>query len=104
MKKADQPTIKRWKGTIAAVVAIPTICVALTEDIHEAEEGTVKTDLVANHFVEAFFEFGKQLGFAAASWDDEIENIVMYVGLAVQQICTYGGYGCKIYNFVEEYE
>ncbi|TFB01124.1 hypothetical protein CCMA1212_006704 [Trichoderma ghanense] len=37
-EKADQPTIKRWKGTIAAVVAVPTICVALTQDIHKAEE------------------------------------------------------------------
>ncbi|KAL6866716.1 hypothetical protein J3F83DRAFT_715540 [Trichoderma novae-zelandiae] len=58
-RKADQPTIKRWKGTIAAVVAVPTIC--------------------------ALFEFGKQLGFAAAAWDNEIESIV-------------------IFNFVEKYE
>ncbi|UKZ82559.1 hypothetical protein TrVFT333_010350 [Trichoderma virens FT-333] len=103
VKKADQPTIKRWKGTIAAVVAVPTLCVALTQDIHDAQEETVKTELVANHFIEAFFELGKQLGFAAASWDNEIESIVMYVGLAVQQICTYCGYGCKIYDFVETY-
>ncbi|PNP58955.1 hypothetical protein THARTR1_01203 [Trichoderma harzianum] len=104
VKKADQPTIKRWKGTIAAVVAVPTLCVALTKDIHEAQEGTVKTELLANHFIEAFFELGKQLGFAAASWDNEIESIIMYVGLAVQQICSYGGYGCKIYDFVETYQ
>ncbi|KAK0757264.1 hypothetical protein N5P37_009982 [Trichoderma harzianum] len=104
VKKADQPTIKRWKGTIAAIVAVPTLCVALTNDIHEAQEGIVKTELVANHFIEAFFELGKQLGFAAASWDNEIESIIMYVGLAVQQICSYGGYGCKIYDFVETYQ
>ncbi|KAL6901484.1 hypothetical protein GGI43DRAFT_433631 [Trichoderma evansii] len=103
-KKADQPTIKRWKGTIAAVMSVPAICVALTEDINNAMDGQMKTDLVANHFVEAFLEFGKQWGFAAASWDNEVESIVMYVGLAVEQVCTYGGYGCKIYDFVEEYE
>lgn len=28
----------------------------------------------------------------------------MNVGLAVEQVCTYVGYGCKIYDFVEEYE
>ncbi|RFU77335.1 hypothetical protein TARUN_4887 [Trichoderma arundinaceum] len=102
-KKADQPTIKRWKGTIAAVMAVPTICVALTKDVNDAVEGEVKTDLVVNHFVESFLEFGKQWGFAAASWTNEIEDVVMYIGLAVQQVCTYGGYGCKIYDFVEEY-
>ncbi|KAL7948582.1 hypothetical protein V8C42DRAFT_363071 [Trichoderma barbatum] len=104
VRKADQPTIKRWKGTIAGVVAIPTFCVALTENIHEAQEGTVKTELIANHFVEDFFELGKQLGFAAASWNNEAENIIMYIALAVHQVCTYGGYGCKVYDFVETYE
>lgn len=58
-KKADHPTIKRWKGTIAAVMAVPTICVALTEDINDSIEGTVKTDLILNHFVEVLLEFGK---------------------------------------------
>ncbi|KAL7934280.1 hypothetical protein V8C35DRAFT_327196 [Trichoderma chlorosporum] len=83
VKKANQPTIKRWKGTIAAFVAIPTLCVALTEDIYEAEEGKVKTELVANHFIESFFELGKQLGFAAASWDDEIENVIIWIDSSV---------------------
>ncbi|KAL7816143.1 hypothetical protein V8C26DRAFT_429015 [Trichoderma gracile] len=56
--------------TIAAVAAVPKACVALTQDIHATAEETVTPNLAFNHFSEAFSEVGKQLGFAAASWEN----------------------------------
>ncbi|KAF7539729.1 hypothetical protein G7Z17_g12369 [Cylindrodendrum hubeiense] len=100
-KKAEQPVLKRWKGSVAAVISVPMLCVALTGDINDSREGTQKTEIIVNHFIEAFLKFGKQWGFAAASWNDEIENEVMYIGLAVKEVCTYVGYGLKVLDFIE---
>ena len=101
-KKAKQPVIKRWKGSVAAVISVPTLCVALTGDINDSVEGKEKTELIVNHFIEAFLKFGKQWGFAIASWNNEVENELMYLGLAVKQACTIGLYGFKILDFAEE--
>ena len=100
-KAAEQPAVKRWKGTIAAVISVPTLCAALTMDINSAVEAKKKTVLIVDAFIEAFFNFGKQWGYAAACWNNEVENEVQYVGLAVKQVCTLALYGLKVLDFVE---
>ncbi|KAL5592278.1 hypothetical protein FOBRF1_013304 [Fusarium oxysporum] len=102
-KKAEQPAIKRWKGSVAAVISVPMICVALTNDINDSVEAKKKTAIIVNHFIEAFLKFGKQWGLAISSWNDEVENEILYIALAVKQVCTYGRYGLKIADFVEEH-
>ncbi|KAF4334795.1 hypothetical protein FBEOM_11362 [Fusarium beomiforme] len=103
-EKAEQPVIKRWKGSVAAVISVPMICVALTQDINDLVERTTMTPIIENHFIEAFLKFGKQWGFAVSSWNDEVEDETLYVALAVKQACTYGSYALKIADFVEEDE
>ncbi|KAJ4307476.1 hypothetical protein N0V84_012705 [Fusarium piperis] len=102
-KKAEQPAIKRWKGSVAAVISVPMLCVALTGDINDSIEAKKKTAVIVNHFIEAFLKFGKQWGFAVSSWNNEVENEVMYIALAVKQVCTYGRYGFKSTDFIVEH-
>ncbi|KAI8717021.1 hypothetical protein NCS52_00997300 [Fusarium sp. LHS14.1] len=102
-KKAEQPAIKRWKGSVAAVISVPMLCLALTGDINDSIEAKKKTAIIVNHFIEAFLKFGKQWGFAVSSWNNEVENEIMYIALAVKQVCTYGRYGFKITDFIVEH-
>lgn len=100
-KAAEQPAVKRWKGTTAAVISVPMLCAALTVDINSAVEAKKKTGLIVDAFIETFLSFGKQWGYAAACWNDEVENEVQYVGLAVKQACTYARYALKVVDFAE---
>ena len=101
-KKAERPVTKRWRGTIAAVVSVPMLCVALTSDVIDATRAENQTVIIVNHFLEDFLSFGKKWGFAAASWNNEVENEIMYAGLAVKQACTIVRYGLKIVDFAVE--
>lgn len=102
-KGANQMVVKRWKGTVTAVVAVPMLCVAVIKNILEATEGNEKTGLIINHFIMSYLEFGKQWGKAAASWANEVEDPVMYAGLALQQVCMSGLQGLKTVEFLEKY-
>ncbi|KAF5963542.1 hypothetical protein FBULB1_13337 [Fusarium bulbicola] len=101
--KAEQPAIKRWKGSVAAVISVPMLCVALIQNINDSVEAKKKTTIIVNHFIEAFLKFGKQWGLAVSSWNNEVENEILYIALAVKQACTYGRYVFKIGDFFEEH-
>lgn len=100
-KKAERPVIKRWKGTVGAVLSVPKLCLALCEGIEDADEGEKETILIVNEFLEGGFAFGKQWGTSVAQWNNELENELMYIGLAVKQACAIAYYGLKLVDFVE---
>lgn len=100
-KKAKRPVIKRWKGTVGAVISVPRLCVALSSGIYDVNEGTKKETLIIDGFTEAALSFGKAWGNAVACWNNEVENELMYVGLAIKQVCTVANSGLKIVDFVE---
>lgn len=101
-KKAERPVVKRWKATVGAVMSVPKLCLALTEGIDDATDGEKETVLIVNEFLEGALSFGKQWGSSVAGWNNEIENELMYAGLAVKQVCAIALYGLKIVDFVEE--
>jgi hypothetical protein len=70
------------------------------ENINAAIEADEKTALIVDHFLKAFLEFGKGWGEAAASWNDEVENEVMYAGLVVKQACSYTCTALKTTDFI----
>lgn len=101
-KKVERPVVKRWEATTEAVISIPRLCVALAGNIMDAESGDKETVLVVDGFLETATSFGSSWGSAVAGWNNEVENYLLYIGLAVQQICTFLNYGLLVVDFVEE--
>ncbi|XXH03862.1 hypothetical protein Hte_010268 [Hypoxylon texense] len=101
-KKVERPLVKRWVATTEAIVSIPRLCVTLAGDIMDAEVGNKKTVLVVDGFLETATSFGSSWGSAVAGWNNDIENYLMYIGLAVQQSCTLLNYGLLVVDFEEE--
>ncbi|KAG2019146.1 hypothetical protein GB937_005439 [Aspergillus fischeri] len=101
-KNLERPVIKRWKGTISAVLSVPTLCLSLTGDIMDASQDSKKEVLIVDGFIETVASFGATWGKSVARWNDEFENELMYMGLAVYQFCTLVNYGLKMADFVVE--
>ncbi|KAJ8212576.1 hypothetical protein LV164_002350 [Aspergillus fumigatus] len=101
-KKLERPVIKRWKGTVSAVMSVPTLCLSLTGNIMDASQGSKKDVLIVDGFIETAASFGATWGKSVARWNDEFENELMYIGLAVYQFCTLLNYGLKIADFAIE--
>ncbi|KAM0095802.1 hypothetical protein ACP6JD_000612 [Aspergillus fumigatus] len=101
-KKLERPVIKRWKGTVSAVMSVPTLCLSLTGNIMDASQGSKKDVLIVDGFIETAASFGATWGKSVARWNDEFENELMYIGLAVYQFCTLLNYGLKIVDFAVE--
>lgn len=102
-KKVDRPVVKRWKATTAAVMSVPKLCVSLAGDIMDAEEGTKNDVLIVDAFIETAASFGATWGGSVAAWNNEVENYLMYMGLAVKQVCTLVNYGLKVVDFSIEH-
>lgn len=102
-KKLERPVVKRWKGTTAAVLSVPILCVSLAGNIMDAEEGTKKNVLIVDAFIETAAAFGSTWGSSVARWNNELENELMYIGLAVKQGCTLVNYGLKVLDFAVEH-
>ncbi|KAF7175180.1 hypothetical protein CNMCM7691_006584 [Aspergillus felis] len=101
-KELERPVIKRWKGTVSAVLSIPSLCLSLTGDIMDASQDSKKEVLIVDGFIETAASFGATWGKSVARWNDELENELMYIGLAVYQFCTLVNYGLKMVDFVVE--
>lgn len=101
-KKVERPVVKRWKATTGAVMSVPKLCVSLAGDIMDAEEGTKNKVLIVDAFIETAASFGSTWGGSVAGWNNELENYLMYIGLAVKQGCTLVNYGLKVLDFAVE--
>ncbi|KAI5926244.1 hypothetical protein F4810DRAFT_586578 [Camillea tinctor] len=101
-KKVERPVVKRWKATTAAVMSVPKLCVSLAGDIIDAEEGTKQKVLIVDAFLETAATFGSTWGGSVAAWNNELENYLMYIGLAVKQACTLVKYELKLLDFSVE--
>ncbi|PKX89969.1 uncharacterized protein P174DRAFT_424174 [Aspergillus novofumigatus IBT 16806] len=87
-KKVKRPVIKRWKGTVSAVLSVPTLCLSITGDIMDASQASKTQALIVDGFIETVASFGATWGQSVARWNDELENYLMYIGLAAF-ICLY---------------
>ncbi|PYH40187.1 uncharacterized protein BP01DRAFT_410995 [Aspergillus saccharolyticus JOP 1030-1] len=101
-KKLERPVVKRWKGTVAAVLSVPSLCLGLTGDIMDASEASKNEVLIVNGFIETIAGFAATWGQSVARWNNELENYLMYIGLAVYQVCTLLKYGLKLEDFAIE--
>lgn len=98
-KKAPRPVVKRWKATVGAVTSVPKLCLSLSNGIQDVQERKKNDVLIVNGFLEGALKFGKQWGESVAAWNNEVENPVMYAGLAVKQVCAYTIYGLEVVDF-----
>lgn len=101
-KKLERPVVKRWKATTQAVISVPKLCISLASDIMDAEEGTKNEVLIVDAFIETATSFGSTWGSSVATWNNELENYLMYIGLAVKEVCTWVNYGSKVIDFEAE--
>lgn len=83
-------------------MSVPTLCLSLTGNIMDASQGSKKDVLIVDGFIETAASFGATWGKSVARWNDEFENELMYIGLAVYQFCTLLNYGLKIVDFAVE--
>ncbi|RAH63727.1 uncharacterized protein BO66DRAFT_476374 [Aspergillus aculeatinus CBS 121060] len=100
--KLERPVVKRWKGTVSAVLSVPSLCLKLTTDIMDATAAEKNEVLIINGFIETIAGFAGTWGKAVAQWNDELENYLMYIGLAVYQVCRVVKYGLKVEDFAIE--
>ncbi|OJK02615.1 hypothetical protein ASPACDRAFT_57619 [Aspergillus aculeatus ATCC 16872] len=100
--KLERPVVKRWKGTVSAVLSVPSLCLGLTGDITDATAAEKNEVLIVNGFIETIAGFAGTWGKAVAQWNDELENYLMYIGLAVYQVCRVVKYGLKVEDFAIE--
>ncbi|PYI24824.1 hypothetical protein BO86DRAFT_433701 [Aspergillus japonicus CBS 114.51] len=101
--KLERPVVKRWKGTVSAVLSVPSLCLGLTGDIMDATAAEKNEVLIVNGFIETIAGFAGTWGKAVAQWNDELENYLMYIGLAVYQVCRVVKYGLKVEDFAIEH-
>lgn len=69
---------------------------------HGCQSRQQKDVLIVDGFIETAASFGATWGKSVARWNDEFENELMYIGLAVYQFCTLLNYGLKIVDFAVE--
>ena len=60
------------------------------------------TPAFIRHVLEAIAELSSYWGFAAAAWTDEIENEIMWIGLATYIACTVTEFGLEAADFALE--
>ncbi|GIK06543.1 hypothetical protein Aspvir_002193 [Aspergillus viridinutans] len=89
-KKWERPVIKRWKGTVIAVI------------YYDASQASKNEVLILDGFTETVASFGATWGQSVARWNDELEDDLMYIGFAVCQFCTLVKYGLKMVDCVVE--
>jgi hypothetical protein len=108
---ADIPRVesKRWRGTVAAITNVPILLMQLAFHIAEYETSGSGSDVSAQtipafirHISESLAEMGAAWGFAAAAWTDEIENEIMWIGLATFIALTATEIGLETADFVLE--
>ncbi|KAF4176539.1 hypothetical protein CNMCM8927_000713 [Aspergillus lentulus] len=101
-KKVERPVIKGWKGTVSAILSVPTLCLSLTGDIVDANQASKKQALIVDGFIETVASFGATWEQSVLRWNDKLKTYLMYIGLAVYQISTVVRYGLKVVDFAVE--
>jgi hypothetical protein len=56
--------------------------------------------VIVNAYIFSAASFGASWGGAVARWNDEFENALMYIGMAVSQACTLTHYYLLVVDFV----
>ncbi|KAL4984975.1 hypothetical protein BDW68DRAFT_193269 [Aspergillus falconensis] len=99
-KNISRPVKKRFKATLMAVMSVPSLCLSLTGNIMDQEAGYKQDWLIVNAYIASAAGFGASWGGAVARWNDEFENALMYIGMAVSQACTLTHYYLLVVDFV----
>ena len=87
---------KRWRGWVAAVTSVPIFVMQLVVHIAVADTSNATT----RHILESVAELGSQWGFTAAAFNDEIDDEIMWIGLAIYITLTVNEIAISILDFV----
>ena len=91
-RDTEEPAIKRWKGTVGGIFSVPILCAKLIVAIAESIEGGESKVLNVNKYLEAWYQFSGTWGRVVAAWNDEVENELLYAGLAVHQLSWFASF------------
>jgi hypothetical protein len=100
LAEESKPMLTKFRAAMATIVAVPRFAIALTEKIEQSIKGGDDAGSQVRDYLGDALEFGEQLGFSAAKWNDEADNEIMYIGLAVEIGCAVAAGDVKVANFI----